>query len=253
MSEFDGVAVVTGGAGGIGEAIARAFGRAGGSVVVADVDEAGTRTVADAVERETPGSASAVGVDVTDEDDVAAMVEATLDRYGRLDAAVNNAGVAGAQAPTAEYPEAEFERVVDVNLTGVYRCLKHELRVMSDQGSGAVVNVASVFGQVGYQSAPAYVAAKHGVVGLTRTAAQEHASDGLRVNAVCPGFTETDMLEEVGVTESESVTEYVQGLHPMGRFGDPGEIAEAVVWLCSNAASYVTGTALPVDGGYLSR
>jgi len=253
MPEFDGVAVVTGGAGGIGEEVARAFGAAGASVVVADVDGDGARAVADSVERETAGSASAIEADVTDESDAAAMVEAAVDRYGRLDAAVNNAAVAGAVAPTADYPETEFERVLDVNLTGVYRCLKHELRAMAGQERGAVVNVASVLGRAGYESAPAYVAAKHGVVGLTRAAAREMADRGVRVNAVCPGFTDTPMLDEVGVTADESVREHVEGLHPMGRFGAPREIADAVVWLCSPEASYVTGTALPVDGGYLSR
>jgi len=253
MSELDGVAVVTGGTGGIGEEVARAFGAAGASVVVADTDGDGAHAVAEAVDRRTAGSATAVETDVTDGADAAAMVATAVDQYGRLDAAVNNAAIAGTVAPTAEYPESEFERVLDVNLTGVYRCLKHELRAMADQERGAVVNVASVLGRAGYESAPAYVAAKHGVVGLTRATAQEQADRGVRVNAVCPGFIDTPMLDEVGVTADESVQEHVKGLHPMDRFGDPREVADAIVWLCSSEASYVTGTALPVDGGYLSR
>ncbi len=253
MTEFDGVALVTGGAGGIGGQVARTFGAAGAAVVVADVDADGARTTADAVDSETPGSGAAVEADVTDADDVAAMVETAVERYGRLDAAVNSAAITGEQKSTVEYPEDDFERVVDVNLTGVWRCLKHELAQMHRQESGAVVNVSSVFGMAGYRSAPAYTAAKHGVVGLTRAAAQEHAEAGVRVNAVCPGFTRTSMLDETGVTASERAREHVEGLHPMGRFGEPAEIADAIVWLCSDAASYVTGTALPVDGGYLSR
>ena len=251
MSSFtDSVALVTGGAAGIGRDVALALGNAGASVVVADIDGDGAESTATRVAEETPGTATGVRTDVADEDSVAALVESTVETYGGLDVAVNNAGITGEQAFVGEYDSAEFQRVIDVNLCGVFYCLKHELDAMDD---GAIVNVASVLGQVGFERAAAYVAAKHGVVGLTRTAAMEYADRGVRVNAVAPGFTDTGMLDDAGVTASEQTEAYVRGLHPMGRFGEPAEIADAIRWLCSDEASYVTGTVLPVDGGYTSQ
>lgn len=246
MDEDD-VVLVTGGAGGIGSAVARAFAADGTAVVVADVDGDAARETADRIDSETAGTALAVETDVTDEDSVAALVETTVSEFGGLDAAVNNAGIAGEQESLAEYDGAEFGRVVDVNLRGVFHALKHELAAMAE---GAIVNVSSVLGQRGYKNAGAYVAAKHGVVGLTRTAALENADHGIRVNAVAPGFTETSMLDASGVNASERTREYVRGLIPADRFGDPEEIADAIVWLCSPDASYVTGAVLSVDGGY---
>jgi NAD(P)-dependent dehydrogenase (short-subunit alcohol dehydrogenase family) len=249
-SATDEVALVTGGATGIGRDVALALGDTGASVVVADIDGDGAARTAARVDEETSGTATPVRTDVTDEDSVAALVETTVETYGGLDAAVNNAGVAGKQQFVADYDSAEFERVMAVNLFGVFYSLKHELAAMDE---GAVVNVASVLGQVGFERAAAYVAAKHGVVGLTKTAAMEYADRGVRVNAVAPGFTDTGMLDDAGVTASERTEAHVRGLHPMGRFGESEEIADAIRWLCSDDASYVTGTVLPVDGGYTSQ
>lgn len=251
MDSFtDEVALVTGGAAGIGRDVALALGEAGAAVVAADIDGDGAEATATCVDRETPGTATAVETDVADEDSVAALVETTVETYGGLDVAVNNAGITGEQAFVGEYDSGEFERVLDVNLFGVFYCLKHELAAMDE---GSIVNVASVLGQVGFERAAAYVAAKHGVVGLTKTAAMEYADRGVRVNAVAPGFTDTGMLDDAGVTASEGTEAYVRGLHPMGRFGESGEIADAIRWLCSDEASYVTGAVLPVDGGYTSQ
>lgn len=252
MALDDAVAVVTGGAGGIGSETAHQLADAGASVVVADVDESGAAETADSI-CSAGGEATAVGADVTDPAAVEAMVATAVDTYGSLDVAVNNAAVVGERAPVGEYQESEWARVIDVNLSGVWRCCKHELPAIAADGGGAVVNVSSVLGRAGYRFASAYVAAKHGVVGLTRTAAQEYADDGVRVNAICPGFTETSMLEESGVRANERTESHVRGLHPVGRFGTPAEIAAAITWLCDPAASFVTGVALPVDGGYLSR
>jgi NAD(P)-dependent dehydrogenase (short-subunit alcohol dehydrogenase family) len=251
MDSFsDATALVTGGAAGIGRDVALALGEAGAAVVVADIDGDGAEATATRIERETSGIATPVRTDVADEDSVAALVETTVETYGGLDVAVNNAGITGEQAYVGEYDSAEFERVLDVNLSGVFYCLKHELAAMDE---GSIVNVASVLGQVGFERAAPYVAAKHGVVGLTRTAAMEYADRGVRVNAVAPGFTDTGMLDDAGVTASEQTEASVRGLHPMGRFGESEEIADAICWLCSAEASYVTGTVLPVDGGYTSR
>jgi NAD(P)-dependent dehydrogenase (short-subunit alcohol dehydrogenase family) len=251
MDSFnDATALVTGGAAGIGRDVALALGEAGAAVVVADIDGDGAEATATRIERETSGISTAVRTDVADEDSVAALVETTVETYGGLDVAVNNAGITGEQAYVGEYDSAGFERVLEVNLFGVFYCLKHELAAMEE---GSIVNVASVLGQVGFERAAAYVAAKHGVVGLTKTAAMEYADRGVRVNAVAPGFTDTGMLDDAGVTASEQTEAYVRGLHPMGRFGESEEIADAICWLCSGEASYVTGAVLPVDGGYTSQ
>lgn len=247
------VVLVTGGAGGIGRETAIAFGERGAAVVVADIDADEAEATADAVEDETPGEALALAVDVTDDTAVEAMVDGTVEEFGRLDAAVNNAAVVGRVEPTTEYSEDDWQQVIDVNLSGVFRSLKHELAAMAEGDGGAIVNTASILGHVGYEDACAYIAAKHGVRGLTKATALEYADDGIRVNAVSPGFTETSMLDETGVNQSERVREYIRGKHPVDRFGDPSEIAAAITWLCSDEASFVTGTALPVDGGYLAQ
>jgi NAD(P)-dependent dehydrogenase (short-subunit alcohol dehydrogenase family) len=197
------------------------------------------------------GQAVAVEVDVTDDDAVAAMVGAAVRAFGGLDCAFNNAGIAPYQVNASGQkiadvaPEA-WQRLLDVNLTGVWRCLRHEVAQMRTQGGGAIVNTASVAGLVGLPNSSAYVAGKHGVVGLTRTAAVDHAEDGVRVNAVCPGYIETPMTEDTMRRRGERIMERV----PLARMGKPEEIAEAVVWLCSDRASFVTGAAWTVDGGY---
>ncbi len=244
-------ALVTGGASGIGRATALAFAREGAWVAVADLTlDAAQKTVAEIEARD--GKAVAVVCDVTDDEAVKAMVAATVDAFGGLDCAFNNAGIApfqvnaGGQKIADVAPEA-WRRVIDVNLTGVWLCLRHEVAQMRQQGTGGViVNTASILGLVGSPTSSAYVAAKHGVVGLTKTAAADHAEENIRVNAVCPGYIETPMTEETMRRRGGRILARV----PMARMGTPQEIAEAVVWLCSERASFVTGVAWAVDGGY---
>ena len=244
-------ALVTGGASGIGRATALAFAREGARVAVADIlEEAAQSTVAEI--EAMGGQALAIACDVTDDDAVKAMIAATVDAYGSLDCAFNNAGIApyqvnaGWQKIADVAPEA-WRRLIDVNLTGVWLCLRHEVAQMRAQGSGGVIiNTASILGLVGSATSSAYVAAKHGVVGLTKTAAADHAEDNIRVNAVCPGYIETPMTEETMRRRGGRILARV----PMARMGKAGEIAEAVVWLCSPKASFVTGVSWAVDGGY---
>jgi NAD(P)-dependent dehydrogenase (short-subunit alcohol dehydrogenase family) len=244
-------ALVTGGASGIGRATALAFAREGARVAVADIlEEAAQSTVAEI--EAMGGQALAIACDVTDDDAVKAMIAATVDAYGSLDCAFNNAGIApyqvnaGGQKIADVAPEA-WRRLIDVNLTGVWLCLRHEVAQMRAQGSGGVIiNTASILGLVGSATSSAYVAAKHGVVGLTKTAAADHAEDNIRVNAVCPGYIETQMTEETMRRRGGRILARV----PMARMGKAGEIAEAVVWLCSPKASFVTGVSWAVDGGY---
>jgi NAD(P)-dependent dehydrogenase (short-subunit alcohol dehydrogenase family) len=253
MVEFsDTVAVVTGGSTGIGRETARAFAERGASVVIGDVNTEGAEATVDTIES-AGGEAIAVETDVGETADVEAMVDAAVETFGGLDYAFNNAGIGGGETPTAETPEDHWTAVLDVNLRGVFRSVQAELPAMLESGGGAIVNNASVLGQVGFENAAAYTAAKHGVLGLTKTAAMEYAEEGVRVNAVCPGFIETPMLEEAGITTDEEMRAGIEALHPAGRLGDPDEIADAVLWLCSEAASFVTGTTLDVDGGYLAR
>lgn len=245
------IALVTGAAAGIGRASAIALAAAGAKVMVADIDVAGcAETVA--LIAAADGEASMQAVDVADEDSVSALVAATVDTYGRLDIAFNNAGVAGAVGRTADYANEEWHRVIAINLTGVWYCMKHELRQMMAQGGGAIVNTASVAGLVGMKNAPAYCAAKHGVVGLTRNAALEYAKQNIRINAVCPGGVRTNMTESAD-RERPGLLDALAKQEPMGRLASPEEIASAVVWLCSDGASFMTGHALAVDGGYVAR
>ncbi len=243
-------ALVTGAGSGIGRAAALAFAREGAWVAAADLKLEAARDTARLVES-AGGQAVAVEVDVTDDAAVEAMVQAAVKAFGGLDCAFNNAGIAayqvnaGGQKIADVAPEA-WQRLLDVNLTGVWRCLRHEVAQMRTQGGGAIVNTASIAGLVGLPTSSAYVAAKHGVVGLTRTAAVDHAEENIRVNAVCPGYIETPMTEDTMRRRGDRVMARV----PMARMGRPEEIAEAVVWLCSDRASFVTGAAWTVDGGY---
>ena len=252
MGQLDGkVALITGAGSGIGRASALAFAREGAKVAVADiVVEGGEETVR--MVKEAGGEAFFIKVDVSNAADVEAMVNAVVDTYGRIDCAYNNAGIEGRLASTDEYPEDMFDKVIDINLTGVWLCMKYELPQMLKQGSGAIVNTASGAGLIGVAGMSAYVASKHGVVGLTKTAALEYAKSGIRVNAVCPGLIQTPMVERI-TAEQPQLGEALVAAEPVGRTGKPEEIAESVVWLSSDAASFVTGHAMSVDGGYVAQ
>lgn len=253
MSIFkDKVALVTGGSTGIGRATAIDFAHKGASVVVADVNlEEGNNTVA-MIEKEG-GKAIFVLADVSQSRDVKFAIAQTIKMYARLDFACNNAGIEGRSAPLAEMAEADWQHVIDINLTGVFLCMKYEIPVMLKTGGGAIVNMASILGQVGFANAAAYTAAKHGILGLTKVAALEYSAQGIRVNAVCPAFIATPMLERAGLTTDETVRKAMEAMHPIGRLGEPQEIARVVTWLCSPDASFVAGEGLLVDGGYVAR
>lgn len=245
------IALVTGAGSGIGESSARLFAAQGAGVVVADIDADAAERVAASI-RSTGASASAVAADVTDEADVAAMVQHVLDRFGRLDCAHNNAGISGSMTPFTQLSLDEWNLMIAINLTSVFLCMKHELRVMSEQGFGAIVNTSSGAGVVGFAGLPHYVAAKHGVVGLTKTAATEFARAGIRVNAILPGTTNTPMIQEF-LAANESIRNLVAGSVGRGHLGEPSEVAQAAVWLCSDLASFVSGESMLVDGATVCR
>ena len=248
--DFSGqVALVTGAAMGMGLATARAFAQAGASVVISDHDQENLEHAATAL-REAGHEVLPVACDVTDEDAAAAMIAATVARYGRLDMAYNNAGVQVPRVDPADEDSAHFDRVTAVNLRGVWACQKYELAQMRAQGSGAIVNCSSIGGLIGNAGLGSYHATKHGVIGLTKSAALDYAGRGVRVNAVCPGTIDTPMVAamiEKGALDMDAL----MAVTPMKRLGHAEEIAQAVLWLCSPGASYVTGVALPVDGGYV--
>jgi NAD(P)-dependent dehydrogenase (short-subunit alcohol dehydrogenase family) len=249
------VALVTGGGNGIGRATSAAFARHGAKVVVVDRDSAGAEATAGII-RQNGGDAIAVTADVTKSEQVQAYVKTALEKYGRIDCFFNNAGVEGKLAATAEYDEAVFDAVIGVNVKGVFLGLRHVLPEMIRQGRGAVVNTASVAGLVGTPGMPAYVASKHAVIGLTKTAAGEVARQGIRVNAVCPGPVDTRMIhaleEQISPDDSASVGERYRAAIPSGRYTTPEEIANMVLFLCSDLASNTTGGQFVVDGGRTS-
>jgi NAD(P)-dependent dehydrogenase (short-subunit alcohol dehydrogenase family) len=241
------VALVTGGGSGLGQASAIAFANAGANVVVADINEAGGAATVAAVEA-VGTEAVFLRTDVTQESQVEALVAGAVARFGRLDCALNNAGTTGPGAFTADYSVEDWTRTLTLNLTSVFLCLRQEIPVMLAGGGGTIVNMASGAGLMGFAGLPAYVASKHGVVGLTRAAALEYGAQGVRINAVCPGSTRTPMLEGF-MGGDPKIEKMMTRSVPLGRLGRPEEIADAVVWLCSDASSFVVGHALAVDGG----
>ena len=241
-------ALVTGAGSGIGRATALACAREGAKIVVADMAvESGEETVS--MIKSAGGEATFVPVNVTQAAEVEAMVAAAVSAYGRIDCAHNNAGIEGVFATTADYPEEDWDRVMAVNLKGVWLCMKYEIPQMVQQSGGAIVNTASLAGLVGAKRMPAYVASKHGVAGLTKTAALEYAKSGIRISAVCPGIIHTSMVDRMFLSRRPDLEDRLAAVEPMGRLGKPEEVAEAVVWLCSDAASFVTGHTMTVDGG----
>ncbi len=244
------VGLVTGGTSGIGRDSAVLFAKAGAKVVVAGRREKEGKETIDLI-RAAGGDGLFVKTDVSRAAEVAALVQKTVEKFGRLDVAFNNAGIEGAWIPIAEQSEEDWDRTIDINLKGVWLCLKYEIRQMLKQGGGgAIVNMASVAGWIGSAGAAAYCASKHGVMGLTKAAALETARSGIRINVVCPAVIETPMGERIfGAPE---MRKYALGLHPIGRFGTPMEVGEAVVWMCSERASFMTGQSLVLDGGFLA-
>src|SRR5262245_57606301 len=249
------VALVTGGSSGIGKASSLAFAREGAKVVVSDINVAGGQATTRLI-RDGGGEAIFIKADVSQAAEVEALINQAVETYGRLDCAYNNAGMLGEVEALGlaihEYPEAVWDRVISINLKGVWFCLKYELAQMVKQGGGAIVNTASIWGLVGAPGASAYVASKHAVVGLTRAAALEYATKGIRINAVNPGTIRTPLLDPL-IAALPDLEATLTAQHPVGRIGRPEEVAEAVVWLCSEAASFVIGHTLTVDGGYTAQ
>lgn len=245
------VALVTGGSTGIGRAVALAFGAAGAKVVICARHAAAGEEVVRAI-GDSGGEAIFVQADVTRASEVAALIEQTVATYGRLDYACNNAGVGGSFASTADFDEDEWDQIIATNLKGVWLCMKYEIPQMLKQGGGAIVNIASAGGLVGVPGLPAYTASKHGVVGLTKVTALEYAQAGIRVNSVCPGTIRTPMVDAAAKSDP-NVEAMMLSLHPIGRLGMPDEISGAVLFLCSDAASFITGHAMLIDGGATAR
>ena len=244
------VTLITGGGSGLGEATAIALARRGGRIVIGDIDEDGGKRVAQAV-KDAGGESVFVRSDTSSPEDNEELVRTAIETYGRLDGAVNNAGIGGPSAPTGEYPLDGWRLVMSINLDGVFYGARYQIPAMLESGGGSIVNIASILGQVTFPGAPAYVAAKHGVVGLTKQIANEYAAQGISCTAVGPGFIDTPLLAKGGI--EGDVKDMIVGLHPVGRLGRPEEIGDVVAWLITDAPAFLNGAYIPVDGGYLTR
>lgn len=242
------VAIVTGAGSGIGRAIALALSREGAQVVISDINEKGGMESTELIKKEG-GSCLFVLADISKPEDCQSLVDTTMKQYGGLHIAINNAGVAGPIQPTGEYPIDGWDKVISINLSGVFYGMRYQIPAMLKSGGGSIINISSILGMVGTKFSPAYVAAKHGVLGLTKTAAIEYAQQNIRVNTVGPAYIKTPLLEML----DEQTIQAIAALHPMGRLGTSEEVAELVLWLCSDKASFVTGSYYAVDGGYLSQ
>jgi NAD(P)-dependent dehydrogenase (short-subunit alcohol dehydrogenase family) len=242
------VAIITGAGSGIGKSTAMLFAREGAKVIISDVNEAHGNSTADEISK-NGGAAFFVKADSSKPEDNEALVKQTLDKYGSLDIAVNNAGIGGPLAATGEYPIDGWKKVIDINLSGVFYGMRYQIPAMLQNG-GSIINVASILGQAGTKFSPAYVAAKHGVVGLTKAAALEYADKKIRINSIGPGYIKTPLVMN---SLDQSALDALVGLHPIGRLGESEEIAELLLWLASSKASFVTGAYYPIDGGYLAQ
>ena len=252
-NRFEGkVAFITGGGSGLGQETARVMGRDGAAIAIADMNEDGGKATVSELQ-ESGIKALFVKCDVSDPDSVRAAVDATVAEFGRLDYGINNAGIGGAAAAAGDYGVDDWHKVISINLDGVFYCIRAEVPEMRKVGGGVIINISSILGLVGFGMAPAYTAAKHGVMGLTRAAALDHAAENIRVVAINPGFIETPLLKSGGIEKGTDVYDMVLGLHPIGRLGQPVDIANTVAWLCSDEASFVTGMPMIVDGGYTAR
>lgn len=247
----DKVAIVTGAASGIGRAAARLFSKNGAQVVIADRDLDGIEETLSMIKK-SGGKGIAVETDISDSAEVKELVDQAVKTFGKLDYACNNAGIEGEQAFTPDCTPENWNRVIDINLRGTWYCMKHEIPEMLKNGGGSIVNISSIAGLIGFPGIPAYVGSKHGINGLTKTAALEYADRGIRVNSICPGAIETPMIDRF-VGKQEKDREELVARHPMGRFGTPEEVGEAVIWLCSDKSSFITGQTLAVDGGYTAH
>lgn len=253
MERFrDKIVLITGASTGIGKSSAVKYAAEGAKLILADISEEKGKTTLEEIKKSSKESVF-IHCDVADANSVKEMVKQTISKFGRIDVAVNNAGIGGASAHLAEYPEDAWQKVISINLTGVYLCMKYELQEMVKAKKGNILNMASILGKVGFMGSAAYVAAKHGVVGLSETAALEYAPQGIRINALCPGFIDTPMLEDAGLAKDDKLHQAIANMHAMKRMGKPEEVADALLWLSSDEATFVTGHSLAVDGGFLAQ